>query len=125
LLEHVATPTKSSKDGRGEEEEQQGKRRSGRRTDHRRVQGQRLRAGFVARTQSPADGGGDAAAHGPRREHLHQHDQRKDEGDGGELRGAENADVDRLSDCHQRRHQHRRQVRQRQAKQGRQDRRDQ
>jgi len=46
------------------------------------------RALTVAGAQRAADGRGDAAAHRTGRQHLHQHDEGKDQGDGSELRSA-------------------------------------
>ena len=62
------------------------------------------------------------AAHRSGRQHLHQHDQRKDQGEGRERRGSEDADVNGLEDRHQRDHQHGREVGQGEPQQGRQDR---
>jgi hypothetical protein len=82
------------------------------------VQGKRLGARQVAGSERPADRRGDAAAHRPRRQHLHQHDQRKDQRDGRQRRGSKDAHVYCFEDCHQRENQHGRQIGQGEPQQG-------
>ncbi len=91
--------------------------------DRQRMQRQRSGPGIVAGAERAADRRGYAAAHGARRQHLHQHDHGEDESDGGKLGGAEHADIDRLGDRHGGHHQHGREIWQRQPHQGRQYRR--
>ena len=122
LAEHVVGTTQRAKDrlAAGQEDRAEGCAR--RAADDDGVERERLGARSIARAQRPTDRRGDATAHGPGRQHLHQHDHGENEGDRRQLRGSQDADVGRLADRHQRHDQHGGQVGQRQAQQRRQDR---
>ena len=122
FVEHRTGAAEGAKDRRAEDQEEPAEEQPGRRPDHHRVERQRIGALDVAGAERAGDRRGDAAAHGPGREHLHQHDHGEHQRDGRQLRRAEDADIGRLADRHRGDHQHRRQVRQGQAQQRRQDR---
>ena len=98
------------------------KPRPARSADRQRMHGKCGRALAVAGAERAADGRRDAAAHRAGRQHLHQHDEGKDQRDGSQLRGAEDAHVDGLENRHQCGDEHGRQIGRSQAQERRQDR---
>jgi hypothetical protein len=88
------------------------------------MQRQRRGAVAIAGADRPADRGGNAAAHRPRRHHLRQHHEGKHQRDAGERLGAEPADIGGLGHRNQRRAHHGDRIGQRELQQRRQDRRD-
>jgi len=91
-------------------------------TDDEGVEGQRVGIGPAAGAEGAGDGRRDPAAHGAARHHLHQHQDREDEGDAGQRVGAELADKVCLDESHRRLHQHHQHVRGGEAQQGARDR---
>ena len=125
LIEHGVAAAKQLVDRCAESEEQHREDARAERADDHRMQCQRLRPRLIARAHRPADGGGDAAAHRARRQHLLQHPHREHQRHGGERRRAELSNIGRLRDRHQRDSDHGDHVRQGEPSERRQDRRGQ
>jgi hypothetical protein len=121
LFEDLAASAERTQDRSSKQPEQQRESETCQEADGQRMHGKLGRTFAVAGAERTADRRRDATAHRAGRQHLHQHDKRKDQGDGGQLGGAQDAHVDGLEDRDQRGDEHGRQIRRRQAQQCGQD----
>ncbi len=121
LIEDRTAAAECAQDRSPKQPEQQREAKTRHDADSQCMHGKGGCALTVACAERAADRRGDAAAHRAGREHLHQHDEGKDQGDGSELRGAQDAHIDGLEDRHQCGDEHGREIGRRQPEERRQD----